>query len=266
MGEACDRVGSAMKSARRAALCAALFTTVFALAPSPGRAVEASVESLGYRVDVAGIRVGTFELEVERREDAYEARLDGRYRVLFWSGAFSAETKGVFAENAPAPTLFRAESQSDRPSTSEIAFAPGEGPTRWGRTPPAPAKWTKGRLPLKEEHLAGSLDPLSAIAGSLLKPDPAEASALCQEPLRIFTGFTVFQLDFTKAEPRGRSRLRCSARYTALSGHRADSRSVKRLSGPEAIRISYRQNDAGLWSVASVSMPTTVGTLTVKRR
>lgn len=240
---------------------------VLSLSGAAAQAVELRATTVPYAVEVAGIRIGTFEITADRAEEAYRVQAEGRYRVLFWSGQISVASDGAMTEERPAPRRYWLETRSRRASALEIEFSPEEAkPTRWERTPPAPAEWTENALPLQETHLQGAIDPATAIAASLLKAPQEGAPPLCQDPVRVFSGFTVFELRYETVERIGEDRIDCAATYTPLSGHREGSRSVERIAKPSAIRLSFQRLDGDLWAPAAVSMPTTVGTLRITKR
>ncbi|MEM6355091.1 MAG: hypothetical protein AAF844_05330 [Pseudomonadota bacterium] len=221
--------------------------------------------TLPFDIAVAGIRIGTLELDVSQSNGRYTVGATGDYRVLFWGGELNATADGVLTADGPRPRSYALVNDDEDPSTTEIEFDPAGGATRWQRVPPAPAEWTEGRLPLQERHLQAAVDPVTALAASLLDSGTQAAPSVCTETLRVFTGFVVFELEFAAVRPGADGQVTCAATYRALSGHRDGSRSVRRLSKPNAIDVSFERLDDGMWVPSRVALPTAAGTLTITR-
>ncbi|MEM1298570.1 MAG: hypothetical protein AAGH68_04755 [Pseudomonadota bacterium] len=242
--------------------------TIFAVALAFFNLCGARAEAenrVAYSIALAGIGIGDMEIAVSREGLQYDARLEGSYRVLFWSGELFSRAVGKVAPQGPSPSSYRSTSRSDDPSETVINFDLGQGPVDWNRTPPAPAEWREGRLPLNKEHLRDALDPVTALAASALGSFGGTAPDVCEKAVRIFTGFVVFELDFQGVGVKQGNRIACSVIYRPLSGHRADSSSVARLAEPGSIEILFEQLNGGVWLPARVSLPTRVGSLVVER-
>lgn len=223
-------------------------------------------ERATYRVALAGIGIADLEIAVRRDGDRYDAELSGNYNVLFWSGGVSSKSTGQIAATGPEPSRFESSNRnSDEPSVTVIEFEPSEGPVDWKRTPPAPKEWTEGRLPLQPGHLQSALDPVSAIASAALGTIDASTPDVCDRDVRIFTGTTVFELQFMGASASNGDRVSCAVAYRPLSGHRKDSSSVERLSQPGSIKVSFDRLPSGAWVPGHVTLPTRVGPLVVER-
>lgn len=240
-----------------AAVIATTFMCVTAHASSEDRA--------NYRIALAGIEIADLEIAVRRDGDRYAAELNGSYNVLFWSGGLSSRSTGLIEATGPSPSHFETSNQSDEPATTVIQFRQSEGPIDWKRTPPAPVKWTEGRIPLQKTHLHKALDPVSAIASSALGSIDANAPDVCDRAVRIFTGTTVFELQFMGVSSETGDQVTCAVSYRPLSGHRKDSSSVERLSKPGSIEVVFDRLISGAWVPARVALPTRVGRLVVER-
>ncbi|MEM9783724.1 MAG: DUF3108 domain-containing protein [Pseudomonadota bacterium] len=236
------------------------FAAAIAAAP-PAAASGIGLDRVPYRVSIAGIGIGDLDLELQREAERYAIRAEGSYRVLFWSGEVEGQVEGRIDAAGPRPQSFRLSNQDEDPSITEIEFDPTAGPVRWERNPPAPAEWSEGRMQLRDEHLVGALDPISALASISLIPAPVEATALCERDIRIFTGFVVFDLVLDGVERESPSSVACQARYRPLSGHRAGSKSVSRMSAPDAIEVSFLAHPDGAWVAERIALPTSIGTL-----
>ena len=242
-------------------MAAVIAAMVSCLVAAPTQAEDRVV----YNVALAGIPVGDIEIAVRRDGDRYDARLDGSYRVLFWSGALSSQAVGDVTLDGLKPRRFQSDSRNDRPSTTVIEFERAKGPVEWKRTPEAPAEWTEGRLPLEPAHLRSALDPISALAASALGAAGGGAPDVCDKAVRVFTGFVVFELDFQGASLSGQDRVTCGVIYRPLSGHRAESSSIERLSEPGVIDIAFDRLPSGVWFLSRLALPTRIGQLVVQR-
>lgn len=230
------------------------------------QAFASTEDRASYRVALAGISIADLEIAVRRDGDQYDAQLEGSYRVLFWSGKVSSRSTGAVDASGPSPKRFEtSNNNSDEPSRTVIEFARPEGPVQWGRTPPAPEEWTKGRTPLEKIHLRTALDPVSAIAASVLGSTGGTAPDVCSRAVRVFTGTTVFELDFQGALPSEGDRVACAVTYRPLSGHRVERSNADRLSKPGSIKISFERLPSGAWVPAMVTVPTRIGPLVVER-
>lgn len=222
-------------------------------------------KQVGYEIALAGINVGDLALDMRRNGDAYDVRAEGSYRVLFWSGTLSGMVVGKVAPAGVRPSRYEVSTQNDTPSTTVIEFETSLGPTSWQRIPEAPAEWTEGRIALQRDHLRPALDPVSAIVASALELSGGSAPEVCDRAVRIFTGFSVFELEFDGVRESEDSRVFCTVTYRALSGHRANSRGVERLSQPGEIEIAFDRLPGGYWFPGRIALPTGIGTLTIDR-
>lgn len=247
---------------RKICLCG-IALSVLAFAALPSRAVNANGGAVPYRVSLSGIGIGDLALEVTRGPDFYAVEADGSYRVLFWSGEINGQTIGQIGSAGPEPAQFRISSVSDNPSSTRIDFDPSRGPTYWQRIPPAPAEWSEGRMALRDEHLEGALDPLTALSALALVAEPVSPASLCDREIRVFTGFVVFALVLEGAGEAETAGIACAARYQPLSGHRAGSSMVSRLTEPGAIDVSFLPSADGTWHLERIALPTSAGTLAV---
>ena len=222
-------------------------------------------ERVGYQIALAGINVGDFAIELDRDGDLYNVRAEGSYRVLFWSGTLSSTVVGEIAPDGLRPSFYMVSTESASPSKTVIEFEPAIGPATWQRTPKAPSEWNEGRTALQRDHLRPAVDPISAIVASALASTGGTTPEVCDRPIRIFTGFSVFELDFNGAKPGGFGRVECEVSYRPLSGHRAESQGVERLSQPGSIQIAFDRLPGGNWFPGRISLPTRIGTLTIDR-
>jgi hypothetical protein len=249
--------GSSPMRARRLAVLLAL--GLAAPAADASRAPDAR-----YAISVGGVPIGAATLRAQMQGARYEVEASADIGFLFWGGEGSARTYGAVREASLAPDMFTLAYQGvTKPGGAEIVFENGRA-TRFSRFPPTPPEYAENRVEVKPADLIGVSDPLSAFvipAGRGVAPD-----ALCRRVLAVFSGSTRFDiaLEGARATLQGGA-VACAARYRPISGHRADSEGVKRLTEPGAIEVSLSPLAPGLWGPQSIVVATRFGPLRVIR-
>lgn len=241
---------------RRTALALALV-----LAATPLGA--ARDDGVAYTLSLAGVPIG--EATLVAATDGARYRLEGRARLrfLFWGGEGRATAEGATDGDSLSPERHRLSYRGvRRDGLLEIDFEDGRA-VRWESAPPPPPEVLEGRVPVAEDHLAGVLDPLTA----LVLPAPADAApeALCTRVAPVFSGMTRFDLAFDGARTADNGVVECAVRYRPVAGHRPDSRGVSRMSAPGAIAVSLAPVADGLWGPERVAIATRFGTAELAR-
>lgn len=237
----------------------ACLLTVIATTPEASRP-----GGVAYDLTIAGIPIGDAHLSVDVGADAYAVTGEADFGFLFWGGVGAATSTGTLRDGALRPARYRLAYEGvTRPGSVDIEFD-GDRAVRWDRLPPMPAEFAEGRLPLRDEHLMGVLDPLSA----LVIPAPADIApeALCRRVQPVFSGYTRFDLAFVAADAVQDGAVACRAQYRAVSGHRPDSRGVERMRDPGALQVSLAPVAPGVWGPARVAVATRFGTFEMTRR
>jgi hypothetical protein len=124
-------------------------------------------------------------------------------------------------------------------------------------------------VPLREQHLRGVLDPLSAImvVANYSNPDP------CDRRLPIFDGKERFDLVLTykgqvkvnEQQPSGQPAIAhvCSVKYKPIAGHRIDAENSY-LATTDAIEVSLRPvPSANILVPYQITIPTLLGYATI---
>jgi hypothetical protein len=219
-----------------------------------------------YGLSIAGIPIGTAKLSVDIAGDRYV--LDGAADVgfLFWGGVGKARALGAMQGGAMRPAQYRLAYEGvSRPGRVEIDFANGRA-VRWERLPEPDGdwaeEWARNRITVEDHHLAGVLDPLSALV--IPMPADAEPSAVCRRLLPVFSGFTRFDLELTGTAAAANG-VGCTADYRPVAGHRPDSDSVERMSRPGAFEIALEPITSEAWGPARVAVQTRFGTFEMVR-
>jgi hypothetical protein len=243
-----------------------------AVLPSRADAWPATVRAV-YDVNFNGFNVGTFEFLSQAEEQSYT--LTGNAQLSLLLGAFTwiGETRafGLMASPAPKPAAFSFDFKANSKSGStRMDFANGKV-FDIKHSPPAEPK--PDAVPLREQHLKGVLDPLSAILviARYSNPDP------CDHRLPIFDGKERFDLVLTykgqmkvvEQQPSGQPAIAhvCRVKYQPIAGHRIDAESSY-LATTDAIEVSLRPiPSASVLIPYQITIPTMIGyaTITSKR-
>lgn len=203
--------------ARHRSIAVVLALAVLAVSTAPGRA---QTFEAAYAARLAGVPIGEARLTGTLAPGPYRVALRGTYGVLGFTGRFDASAEGRLSRSA-APERFSAQSRGLRSRAVEVTFAGGNAT---GTRIDPPLEETTPRVPLRDSHRQGVVDPLSALLTSLLRSagdrDPCGGSA------RVFTGGARFDVALAPAGPRRSGATEetvCAVRYTPLAGHRADA-------------------------------------------
>lgn len=245
---------------RRPGLHAAL---VVALAVGLPVAAQADTAEARYRVSVSGVTIGSARLRATIVETAYSVEAEARFRFLFWGGSGVAQATGAVVGDGLRPEWYRLDYEGTRrPGGAEIAFADGVAVT-FASFPDPPDAVFEERIEIAPEHLVGVLDPLSALV--IAAPDTAEPGTVCSRVLPVFNGFTRFDLALAGAAGNGPDGLACMAQYRPVSGHRPDSRGVRRMMRPGAFEITLAPLGRSVWAPSRIAVETRFGTVEIRR-
>lgn len=241
---------------RRAFLILAALIALPAAASRGGGAV--------YDLSIAGVPIGEARLEARREGARYALEASADVGFLFWGGVGQARTEGA-AGVSLTPSAYRLTYQgATTPGRVEIDFD-GARAVRWDREPPIPPEYAEGRVAVAPDHLGDVLDPLSALV--IAAPADAAPDQLCRRVLPVFSGYTRFDLALTGAASVGPDgAVACSVAYRPVSGHRADSAGVRRVSAPGAVSIALAPLVDGLWGPQRIAVATRFGTFEALRR
>jgi len=232
-------------------------------------ALPATVRAV-YEVNFNGFTVGTFEFVSQAEEQSYT--LTGNAQLTLLLGAFTwigeTRTFGLIANETPRPAAFSFDfrTNNNKSGSTKIDFANG-GVFDVRNSPPATLK--VDTVPLREQHLKGVLDPLSAIlvVASYTNPDP------CDHRLPIFDGKERFdlvlsykgQVKVSEQQPSGQPAIAhvCRVKYRPIAGHKVDAESSY-LATSDAIEVSLRPiPSANVLVPYQITIPTLIGYATI---
>jgi hypothetical protein len=257
-----------MRAVAQVGAVLALVGVVASASPASAESWPAAVRAV-YDVNFNGFNVGTFEFESQAEQESYT--LVGNAKLSILLGAFTwdgfTRSFGSIVEQSPKPASFSFDFKSSAKSGStRMEFANG-GVTEIKNLPVAPSKGEV--IPVREQHLKGVLDPLSAIMamsrGSSANP--------CERRVPIFDGKERFDLvlspkgetKVTEQQPSGQPGMAhvCRVRYLPIAGHKIDS-DTKYMAANDAIEVMLRPiPSANVFVPYQVVIPTMAGTATI---
>jgi Protein of unknown function (DUF3108) len=216
-----------------------------------------------YDIYVAGLNVGSATVTPEANGKSYDLKLSGRYGFLLNRGSFNMASKGALDGEKPRPQSYRMSSKGDEESSTRVSFTDGKA-SAIDIKPEPTAKEKKGRVPLKDEHLSGAVDPLSALLLLALRAG-ASAEDGCKGSVPVFTGQVRASLQLS-AERETASEVICKVKFKPVAGHRKTA-NLKRIEASDDIRVGFPKGEAveARWP-SSASVPLRFGTLTLALR
>jgi hypothetical protein len=235
---------------------------------SRAHAWPATVRAL-YEINFNGFTVGTFEFVSQTEEESYT--LTGTAHLSLLLGAFDwiGETRsfGMIANQTPRPAAFTFDFRANtKTGSTKIDFADG---AVFGVRHVPPATVKPDTVPLREQHLKGVLDPLSAIlvVARYTNPDP------CDHRLPIFDGKERFdlvlsykgQVKVNEQQPSGQPAIAhvCRVKYQPIAGHKLDAENSY-LATTDAIEVSLRPiPSANVLVPYQITIPTLIGYATI---
>lgn len=219
-----------------------------------------------YRVEFNGFDIGTFDFNANVNGASYALTGDAKISALLgafrWQGATRAS--GVLTGDAPKPAGYTFDyNTSSKNGSIKMGFT-AENVTSLSHVPPY--YQPPGIVNVREPHLKGVLDPLSAVM-AISRTDSANP---CGRRLAVFDGKQRFDLllSFRRQEriseqrPSGQPGVAyvCKVKYTPIAGHKV-SEETRALAASNDIEISLRPvPSANLFVPHSITIPTGAGT------
>jgi hypothetical protein len=231
--------------------------------PSQADTWPTSVRAV-YDVTFNGFNIGSLEFQSEAEQQSYTLLTNARLSILLGAFTFDGETRsfGLFVNQAPKPAAFSFDFRSNlRAGSTKVGFSDGSV-TNVTNLPPPPAN--PNTVPLREQHLKGVLDPLSAVmVVSRATSNP------CDRRVPIFDGKERFDLIFSykgevkvsEQHPSGQPNVAfvCRVRYLPIAGHKADPE-TRYMAGNDSIEVSLRPvPSANMLVPYQINIPTLAG-------
>ena len=195
-----------------------------ALGAAPASAASLSTQSA---ISLAGLPIGTADLSASLGENYkmdIQARLTGLVGAVT-GGSGGATAGGTLTGSRPLPASYAVTSRSSSDQrTVRVGMARGNV-VAVHISPPIEEK--EDRVPVKDIHKRGVLDPVSALLMPTVgRGDPLDP-AVCNRTLPVFDGAARFDVVLSYAETRQVEKagyagpiIVCNARYVPVAGHR----------------------------------------------
>ena len=218
-----------------------------------------------YQITFNGFNIGTLDFQSEAELESYTLVANTKLSVLLGAFTWDSETRsfGMLTSKALKPAAFSLDYKSTLKAGSlKIGFSDGTV-TDVAQQPLVPPK--PGTVPLREQHLKGVLDPLSAIMllsrGSGTNP--------CERRIPIFDGKERFDLvlsrkgevQVTEQQPSGQPGVAyvCRVRYQPIAGYKLD-KETEFMVANDAIEVALRPiPSANVFIPYQATIPTMAG-------
>lgn len=220
-----------------------------------------------YTITFNGFDIGSFEFSSAVSGSSYalsgDARLSALLGAFTWRGA--TRTTGVIAREQPRPAGYTfTYAGTGKSGSVQLGFA-GDGIKAVEVLPVAPP--SPIAVPVKDGHLKGVLDPLSAVM-ALARTAAANP---CDRKLAIFDGKQRFDLLLSykrqehvrETRPSGQPGVAvvCRVRYQPIAGHKANEE-TRAMAAADGIEISLRPvPSANVFVPHQIVIPTGAGTV-----
>jgi hypothetical protein len=212
--------------------CLTLVAVALSGSPAP---VGAETLKIVYGISLVGLPLGSADLSTTVDGSKYKvevgAKLTGLAGLLV-GGKGAASSAGAVPGPQPQPSTFAVTSRSGKEERTVRMGLTAGNVAALDIAPPLEEK--PDRVPLREAHKRGVVDPVSA----LLMPATASGSvtdpANCNRTIPVFDGAARFDVVLTYGETKTVDKLGysgpvlvCNARYVPIAGHRATRPSTK---------------------------------------
>ena len=222
-----------------------------------------------YDINFNGFNVGTFEFQSQAEQQSYTLLGNARLSVLLGAFTWDGETRsfGLIVKQEPKPASFTFDFRSNlRVGSTKLGFANG-AVTNIAHLPPEPPK--PDVIPLREQHLKGVVDPLSAIM--VISRGPSANP--CDRRIPIFDGKERFDLVFSykrdmrvvEQAPSGQPEVAhvCRVKYLPIAGHKADC-DTSFMAANNEIEVALRPiPSANVFIPYQITIPTMAGSATI---
>ncbi len=245
-----------------------------ALSPAGARAEPAApwpaqVNAV-YSITFNGFDIGTFEFNSAVNGHSYaltgDAKLSALLGAFTWRG--TTKTSGALGRGQPRPAGYTfSYAGTGKTGSVQLGFT-GDAVSNVSLLP-VPTPPQTPTVPLREPHLKGVLDPLSAV----MALSRATAANPCDRKLAVFDGRQRFDLLLSykrqehvrETRPSGQPGVAfvCRVRYQPVAGHKINDE-TRAMAASQDIEISLRPvPSANLFVPHQIVIPTGAGTATL---
>ena len=196
-----------------------------------------------YNVDLAGLNLGEFHLNVIFQGPTYEMHAEGRFSLLLgwvYSATGTTTSTGSLTREGPEPSTFTVSYEGGgKKEQRRVSFADGTI-SEVSITPPK--KSGRRRVPVTKEQLKDVLDPLSATFLHSSSDHP-----VCDKTMPVFDGRLRFNIVLspkrtdslpkkTLTDLSGPAAV-CGVKFVPIGGYKPDNPAIKFLSQTDQIEV-----------------------------
>ncbi len=240
-------------------IIALILTSIAAIIAAPSKLALAGADYSKvyavYGINFNGINLGKFKVWSNFSKSSYSMLGKGKFSILRgvlfeWTG--TTQSSGRVTKSGPKPIAFSFDFKSSAKNEQlQMRFTNNTVSQVLSDPPP---KISQKRIPVKEEHLKGVVDPMSAlmILTSTLKKISSEdeknlGAKVCNHEISIFDGRERYDLMLShkktthldKNSDNGYSgpAYICRIKYVPISGHMADRKATKFMEETKDIEV-----------------------------
>jgi hypothetical protein len=205
---------------------------ILAISAAPAGAASLKAD---YGISLAGIPIGSATLTADLTGDRYKMEIQARMTGLVGAitgGAGGATATGSVGGARPLPGSYAMTSRSSSDQRT-VRLGLNSGNVASVDISP-PIEERADRVPVKDPHKRGILDPVSALLMPVMGHGDPLDPGVCNRTLPVFDGAARFDVVLSYAETRNVETagyngpvIVCNARYVAIAGHRADRPATK---------------------------------------
>jgi hypothetical protein len=197
---------------------------------------EAASVNVDYAITLAGLPIGTAELTANLDGPRYRTNIQARLTGLAGAvtgGKGAADASGVITSAQPSPNAFAVTARNSNDQRT-VRIGMTGGAVRAVSIEPPFIDDKPDRVPVKEAHKRGVLDPVSAILMPVFGRGEPISPATCNRTLPVFDGAARYDIVLSYAQTRQVEKpgyqgpvVVCNARYVPVAGHRPERPATK---------------------------------------
>lgn len=234
-----------LKVMRNAVPALALLATLAAHTGLSAASALAGGSKVFARYDIAfnGLNIGTFRFHSNWTTSGYHMRAGAQISLLsgvLYEWNARTESSGRLTAEGPRPERYSFGYESgDKAGSVQLRFN-GSSVSHVNVDPPPNGK----RVPVKNQHMSGVLDPLSAVIGLSQLRRPNRGRESCNDELRIFDGKMRYDLALRYKSTRQVSSAGydgpayvCRVNFRPIAGHKPDKKETGFLENTDGIEV-----------------------------
>lgn len=240
-------------------------------------AAQAGTIEAQYTITLAGLTIGKANLSGALEDKGFALTMNAAFTGLVGAvargqGAASARG-GVLQGNALSDGFSITISSGEKSRVLQIS-ASGGSIRAVAIEPPFEPQPNENRIPVKDQHKIGVVDPLGALVMPSRAADPMD-KANCNRKLQVFDGTQRFDVVLSYVgtqqvksdEGYSGPVLVCAARYVPIAGHRPDRKVLKFMAENRAMDTWLAPVNGGSVLVPyRISVRTMIGTSVIEAR